>query len=47
MEYVLTEKKDNICWLTLNRPEEHNPLSLEMMYDMINKMKIIAKDRNL
>jgi enoyl-CoA hydratase/carnithine racemase len=47
MEYVLFEKKEHICWLTLNRPEEHNPLSLNLMYEFMDKLKKIAKDRDI
>ena len=29
--YVLEETKDNVLWLTLNRPEQRNPLSSSMI----------------
>jgi len=37
MQPVLLEKDGPIGWLTLNRPEKRNALSLELMNDMLEK----------
>jgi len=47
MESILFEKKDLVCWLTLNRPEERNALSLDLMYKIQNKLNIIKKDKEI
>lgn len=44
MEPVLFEKKNFIGWLTLNRPDQRNALSLELMCDMQEKLNQIEKD---
>jgi enoyl-CoA hydratase/carnithine racemase len=44
MDPVLFEKKDHVGWLTLNRPEQRNALSLELMDDMKKKLNVIFKD---
>ncbi|MBL7179801.1 MAG: enoyl-CoA hydratase [Pseudomonadota bacterium] len=44
MEPVLLEKDGPIGWLTLNRPEKRNALSLELMHAMQNKLDHCAKD---
>lgn len=47
MEPVLLEKDGPIAWLTLNRPDKRNALSLEVMNDMLDKLKIIELDQDV
>jgi len=47
MKSVLFEKKGSIGYLTLNRPEQRNALSLELMDEMQKQLDLIAKDRKL
>lgn len=46
MEPVLFEKDGPIGWLTLNRPDKRNALSLNVMNDMLDKLKNIAQDQD-
>ncbi len=45
MEPVLLEKEGPISWLTLNRPDKRNALSLELMGDMLGKLEQVGQDR--
>jgi len=45
MEPVLLEKDGPIGWLTLNRPDKRNALSLELMGDMLKKLDRVSEDR--
>lgn len=45
MEPVLLEKDGPISWLTLNRPDRRNALSLELMGDMLAKLDQVAGDK--
>lgn len=45
MEPVLLEKDGPIGWLTLNRPNKRNALSLELMGAMLNKLEQVAEDK--
>jgi enoyl-CoA hydratase/carnithine racemase len=47
MEPVLMDKDGPVAWLTLNRPEKRNALSLKLMKAMLNKLKIIQNDQNI
>ncbi|QTA91883.1 enoyl-CoA hydratase [Desulfonema magnum] len=47
MESVLFEKKGPVGWFTLNRPEERNALSLELMEEMQEKLNCVSKDRDV
>lgn len=47
MEPVLFEKEGPIANLTLNRPDSRNSLSLEVMNDMLDKLKTIETDQNI
>ncbi|UCD32231.1 MAG: enoyl-CoA hydratase [Desulfobacterales bacterium] len=47
MQPVIFEKDGPIGWLTLNRPEKRNALSLEMMDDMLDKLHLLAKDESI
>ena len=44
MEPVLLDKDGAIAWLTLNRPEKRNALSVELMRDMLEKLQVVAED---
>ena len=44
MEPVLLEKDGPIGWLTLNRPDKRNALSLELMGEMLEKLEQVAED---
>jgi enoyl-CoA hydratase/carnithine racemase len=45
MEPVLLEKDGPIGWLTLNRPDKRNALSLELMGDMLKKLEQVREDK--
>ena len=47
MESVLFEKDGPIGWLTLNRPEKRNALSLDLMEDMLRKLDAIEADETV
>lgn len=47
MEPVLLDKDGPVAWLTLNRPEKRNALSLELMTNMLNKLEIIEQDPDI
>jgi enoyl-CoA hydratase/carnithine racemase len=47
MESVLLDKDGPVAWLTLNRPEKRNALSLELMKNMLVKLKIIEQDPDI
>ncbi|MFC1812845.1 enoyl-CoA hydratase [Thermodesulfobacteriota bacterium] len=47
MEPVLFEKDGPIGWLTLNRPEKRNALSLELMGDMQQKLNTAGQDKDI
>jgi enoyl-CoA hydratase/carnithine racemase len=47
MEPLLFEKNDHIGWLILNRPEERNALSMDLMDKIQNKLKEIKKDKEI
>ena len=47
MEPVLLEMDGPIGWLTLNRPDKRNALSLNVMNDMLGKLKTIAQDQTI
>ena len=47
MESVLLEKEMPIGWLTLNRPDRRNALSLELMQDMLVKLDQVAEDPDI
>lgn len=47
MEPVLFEKDGPIGWLTLNRPEKRNALSVELMNAMLKNIKTIARDMDI
>lgn len=47
MEPVLLDKDGPVVWLTLNRPEKRNALSLELMKNMLDKLKIIEQDQDI
>jgi len=47
MKLLLFEKRDSVGWFTLNRPEQKNALSLELMYEMQKQFNIVAKNRDI
>ena len=47
MDQVLFEKQHHIGWLTLNRPEQRNALSLQLMNEMQTILNSIAKNRDI
>ena len=47
MEPVLLEKEGPVAWLTLNRPESRNALSVDVMNDMLDKLSQIARDQEI
>jgi enoyl-CoA hydratase/carnithine racemase len=47
MEPVLLEKEGPIGWLSLNRPEKRNALSLELMSAMLARLDEVAVDEDL
>lgn len=47
MEPVLFDKDGPIGWLTLNRPEKRNALSLELIDDLQDKLNFISQDKTV
>ncbi len=47
MEPVLLETDGPVAWLTLNRPESRNALSVEVMNDMLDKLGQIERDKEI
>lgn len=47
MKNILFEKKDEVGWITLNRPKQRNALSLELLNELQEKLDLIAKNRNI
>lgn len=47
MEAVLFEKEGPIGWVTLNRPEKRNALSLEMMTEVLAKLDVAASEEDV
>lgn len=44
MDSVLLDRDGSLAWLTLNRPEKRNALSVELMKDMLEKLQVVAGD---
>ncbi len=44
---VLFEVKNSIAYVTLNRPEKHNGLDMQLFQDLISTAKTIRKDRSI
>lgn len=47
MEPVLLEKDGHVAWLTLNRPESRNALSVDVMNDMLDKLGQIERNPDI
>lgn len=47
MKPVLFEKEGPLGWLTLNKPEKRNALSLELMNDMLEKLDLLTTDQDI
>ena len=43
-ETIILQRKDGIGYLTLNRPERANTISLQLMIDVVNAMEEVDKD---
>jgi len=43
-ETIILERRDGIGYLTLNRPERANTISLQLMIDVVNAMEEVDKD---
>lgn len=43
-ETIILEHRDGIGYLTLNRPERANTISLQLMIDVVNAMEEVEKD---
>ena len=43
-ETIILEREDGIGYLTLNRPERANTISLQLMVDVVNAMEEVDKD---
>lgn len=41
---VIVEKKDNVAFLTLNRPDVLNALSYELLLELKNELEAVSKD---
>jgi enoyl-CoA hydratase/carnithine racemase len=44
MEAILLEKERLVGWLTLNKPEKRNALSLDVLEEMLEKLERVAAD---
>lgn len=47
MKFITFEKKGPIGWITLNRPNQRNALSLGLMNEIQKQLNLVAKDRNI
>ena len=45
--YLLTDVRDGVAWLTLNRPAQYNALSEEMLAALLQALDAIAEDRTV
>ena len=43
-ETIILERRDGIGYLTLNRPERANTISLQLMLDVVNAIEEVDKD---
>jgi len=43
-ETVILERHNGIGYLTLNRPERANTISLQLMIDVVNAMEAVEQD---
>lgn len=46
MKYLLIEKSNEICILTLNRPRKHNAFNQEFLQELQEFLKDLKKDKN-
>lgn len=46
-QHLLIEKKNNICTLTLDRPEKRNSLSIDLVYDIYETFQALAGDNDI
>ena len=46
-EVLLVEKEENICTLTINRPERRNALTLEVLYRLGDTLRALKDDKEV
>jgi len=46
-EQVLLEKEGHVGWLSLNRPDQRNALSVGLMHNMLAKLDTVEKDPDI
>ncbi len=46
-QYILVETDSSIAYVTMNRPDKRNALSLEHMQELIRCFESIAKNRSI
>ena len=46
-EHLLIDKRNNICTLTLNRPEKRNSLSIDLVYDIYETFQTLGKEDDM
>ena len=46
-ETVGVEIKDEIAWVTFNRPEKRNAMSPKLCYEMVDVLSQLADDKNV
>ena len=47
MDYILYEKKENVAWITINRPETLNALSKQTLEELLKSLDIAEKDMDI
>ncbi len=47
MEPTILERRPPVAWLTLNRPDQRNALSLELMHHMTSTLQSLAADQEI
>ena len=46
MNTVISKLKDNVCTLTINRPDQYNALNQDVLKELENKIKWIENEKN-
>ena len=47
MNYIISEKKENINWITINRPESSNAISSSVMKELLEALDNAEKDMDV
>ncbi|MCI8342755.1 MAG: hypothetical protein HFE62_06060 [Firmicutes bacterium] len=47
MNHILYEKKDNVAWITINRPETMNAISSDVCDEIIESLEMAEKDTDV